>query len=234
MSKKILTLILTLIFASNFFSSDVFAATDAEKAAKKEAKLQKKREKELAKAAKQSHFEKVVTWAKAGDVQAQIILAYAYRTGQRVRTTSYKDSDKWKAKAAEKNLNLVKTFIPSEYGKKTVPLPRMFGLAALHAHLRDYPEASDEDAIRWAEMGAFEKDSLSLAYLGSAYYTGRGVQQNFQIAIDYLKKAGDEPIALQLLSDAYEKGNGVEKDSIKSKFYTDYLNLVVNKKKKLG
>ena len=41
-----------------------------------------------------------------------------------------------------------------------------------------------------------------------------------------MKKAKDEPIALSLLSDAYAKGNGVDKDLNKSKFYADYLESV--------
>ena len=34
------------------------------------------------------------------------------------------------------------------------------------------------------------------------------------------------PIALYLLSDAYAKGNGVDKDLEKSKFYADYLEMI--------
>ncbi len=50
------------------------------------------------------------------------------------------------------------------------------------------------------------------------------------MAVDYLKKAGNEPLALKLLSDAYEKGNGVDKDLKKSKIYSDYANLLNQKK----
>ena len=230
MMKKFLILILTFIFTSNFFSGVVFAKSDEEKAAKKEAKLDKKRNKKVSKAAAKANFQKVLEWAENGDIQAQIILAYAYRKGLRVKT-SYKKSDEIRSKIPKQNKHLLETFIPSEYGKKKVELSRMYGLAAYHAHLKDYDNATDSDAIRWAELGAAENDSLSLAYIGSAYYTGRGVAQNYEMAVDYLKRAGDNFLALQLLSDAYEKGNGVDKNLKKSKLYADYLEFLKHKKK---
>ena len=65
-----------------------------------------------------------------------------------------------------------------------------------------------------------------MAVLGSAYYTGRGLRQDYAKALELLKRAGDEPIALALLSDAYANGNGVDKDLEKSRFYADYLKLI--------
>ncbi len=229
MMKKFFILLLTLIFTTNFFGGTVFAKSEEEKAAKKEAKLDKKRAKQILKAAGNANFQKVMEWSENGDIQAQIILSYAYRKGERVKT-SYKKSDELREQIAKKNKHLLENFIPSEYGKKKVPLPRMYGLAAYHAHLKDYAEATESDAIRWAELGASENDSLSLAYLGSAYYTGRGVAQNYEMAIDYLKRAGQEQLALQLLSDAYAKGNGVDKDLKKSKLYSDYSDFLKQKK----
>ena len=41
-----------------------------------------------------------------------------------------------------------------------------------------------------------------------------------------MMQAREEPIALYLLSDAYAKGNGVDKDLEKSKFYADYLEMI--------
>lgn len=229
MMKKFFILILTLIFTTNFFCGVASAKSEEEKAAKKEAKLEKKRAKQILKAAGNANIQKVMEWSENGDIQAQIILAYAYRKGERVKT-SYKKSDEIRAKISTKNKHLLENFIPSEYGNKKVPLPRMYGLAAYHAHLKDYAEATENDAIRWAELGASENDSLSLAYLGSAYYTGRGVAQNYTMAIDYLKRAGKEQLALQLLSDAYAKGNGVDKDLKKSKLYADYSDLLKREK----
>ncbi len=227
MMKRFLIFILTLIIASNFFCGETLAKTDEEKAAKKDEKLLKKREKKIDKAAKKNDFQKVIARAEGGDVQAQIILAYAYWTGQRTKK-HFDKSAEWKEKAFAQDEYLTENFIPKKYGKKKIKLAELYGLAAHHAHFKN----RFDDSVFWAEMGAAENNRLSLAYLGAAYYTGRGVGQDYKMAIDFLKRAGDEPLALKLLSDAYEKGNGVEKDLKKSKIYFDYLNLLKQKNAK--
>ena len=231
MWKKILALLLAFMLTANFLSVD--AKTKEEKAAEKKAnqefKLQQKREKELAKAARRTNILKVREWAKNGDVQAQMILSYAYATGQRVDKVP-ELAEQWQGKVAASNADLVKNFIPLEYLNKKVKLPRLYGLAACRSQIGLYVEQNFDDAIRWAELGASEFDTLSFAILGTAYYTGRGYRQDFKKAIEFFKKAGNEPIALKMLSDAYAKGNGVDKDLEKSKFYADYLNAIVQPK----
>ena len=232
MLKKILALLLTFMLATNLLSVS-YAKTDEEKAAEKQAnkefKLQKKREKELAKIARRTNIFQVEDWANNGDVQAQIILSYAYSTGQRVHRDK-KLADEWKSKATASNSELVENFIPLEYLKKEIKLPRLYGLAASRSQVGKYVEKNFDDALRWANLGASENDTLSFAILGSAYYTGRGVRQDYKQAIEFLKKASNEPIALSLLSDAYAKGNGVDQNLERSKFYADYLKSVVQPK----
>lgn len=229
MMKKIITLILTLIFASNFFYTEVSAKTAEEKEKEKEAnaefKEDKKRAKKVSKKMMRENLETVMKLAEEGDIYAQIILIHAYRRSLHVHT-NYVTSDDWRKKAEEQDKNIVESFIPDSYKKKKLKLPLLYGFAAYHAHSQN----NFERAVFWAEMGASENDKFCLAYVGSAYYTGRGVGQDFKMAIDYLKQAGDEQIALQLLSDAYEKGNGVDKDLKKSKLYADYLRLIKSKK----
>lgn len=231
MFKKILALLLTFMLAANFLS--VNAKTKEEKAAEKQANkefdLQKKREKELAKIARKTNILKVEDWANSGDVQAQLILSYAYSTGQRIEGDK-KKAEEWKDKAMSNNADLVENFIPLEYFGKKIKLPRLYGLAACRSQIGQYVDQNFDDALRWANLGASEFDTLSFAILGSAYYTGRGYRQDFKKAIEFLKKAGDEPIALNLLSDAYAKGNGVDKDLEKSKFYADYCKAIVQPK----
>ena len=228
MIKKILALLITFMFSTNFLSIS-HAKTKEERAAEKEANkefdLQKKREKELAKVARRTNILKVEQWAKNGDVQAQLILSYAYSTGQRVDRNK-KSAVELQGKVAATNSDLVKNFIPIEYAYQKVKLPRLYGLAACRSQIGQYVDQNFDDAVRWAELGASEFDTLSFAIIGSAYYTGRGYRQDYKKAIDFLKKAKDEPIALSLLSDAYAKGNGVDKDLNKSKFYADYLESV--------
>lgn len=233
MIKKFLAIMLVFMVAMNFLSPVSYAKTDAEKAAEKEAnkefKLQKKRQKELAKAARRTNILKVQAWANAGDVQAQAILSYAHSTGQRIQKDA-KLSREWKEKATANNADLVENFIPLDYGTSKVKLPRLYGLAACRSQIGKYVEQNFYDAMRWAELGASENDTLSFAILGSAYYTGRGTRQDYKKAIEYLKKAGNEPLALSLLSDAYAKGHGVDRDMAQSQFYSDYLQSVVKPK----
>ncbi|MBQ6975003.1 MAG: sel1 repeat family protein, partial [Selenomonadaceae bacterium] len=231
MLKKFLAILLTFIFATNFLSVSAKTAEEkaAEKQANKEFKLQQKREKELAKIARRTNILKVEQWAEGGDVQAQMILSYAYSTGQRVDRNK-KIAAQWQDKVAAGNEDLVKNFIPLEYLYTKVKLPRLYGLAACRSQIGQYVPQNFDDALRWAELGASEFDTLSFAILGSAYYTGRGVRQDYKKALEFLKKAGDEQIALALLSDAYAKGNGVDKDLEKSKFYADYSKSVVQPK----
>ena len=217
---------LALVLALSF-SSIGLAKTPEEKAAAKEAKLQKKRDKELLKVQRKDNMKKVEEWAEGGDVQAQLILSYAYRTKQRVNKKHRKQLEReWYEKAAAVNPELAEHFIPLEYYKKEAPLERLFGVSACLAQIGEYVEVSIEDAIRWAQLGESEYDELSLAVIGTAYYTGRGFDQDYEKAIEYFKCAGDEPIALYHLSDAYFNGNGVEKDLRRGKFYADYLKLV--------
>lgn len=232
MFKKILALLVAFTVALNFFSV-ACAKTDeekaAEKAANKEFKLKKKREKELAKIHRRTNIFQVEKWANNGDIQAQMILSYAYSTGQRIGHNA-KNAEKWKDTATAGNSDLVENFIPMEYGNKKVNLPRLYGLAACRSQIGQYVEQNFNDAVRWAQLGASENDTLSLAILGSAYYTGRGIRQDYKKAVEFLKKAKDEPIALSLLSDAYEKGNGVDKDLETSRFYSEYLQSIVQPK----
>ena len=224
---------LVFMVSMNFFSPVSYAKTKAEKEeekkANKEFDLQKKREKELAKVARRTNILKVQAWANAGDVQAQVILSYAHYTGQRIDRNT-KLSREWKEKATANNAALVENFIPIDYGTKKIKLPRLYGLAACRSQIGQYVEQNFYDAMRWAELGASENDELSFAILGSAYYTGRGTRQDYKKAIEYLKKAGNEPVALSLLSDAYAKGNGVDRDLARSQFYADYLESVVRPK----
>lgn len=227
MSKKFFALILAFVTAFNFLTVNVAcAATDEEKAAKKEQKEQKKMDKELLKAHRKKNILQVEQWAQGGDLQAQIILYYAYSTGQHVKRNA-ETAEQWKAAVGADNENFLENFIPIAYHKKKkVPLQEFYGFAAAHSQLGEGVPVNYDDAVRWAQLGASENDPLSLAVLGSAYYTGRGLQQDYKKAIEYFKRADEEPIALYLLSDAYANGNGVDKDLDKSKFYADYLKLV--------
>ncbi len=203
--------------------------TPEEKKAEEEAKALEKMQKKLNKAAKKVNASELEQMAESGNVQAQCILSYAYHTGQSVKHDE-ELAKLWQDRAEEENAALVKNFIPPEYGKEKVRLARLFTIAGHRAHLGQYVKQDINEAVMWNEMGAREKDKMAIAYMGSAYYTGRGVKQDYAMAISLLEQAGDEPLALQLLADAWTKGKGVEKDIEKGKLYAEYLKLVTKPK----
>ena len=227
---KKLILMLAFIFTLNFVSvTYADSETLAEKEIKKADKLKNKQEKAVRKAAKKMNIKTVEAWANAGDVQAQMILSYAYQNGLSVDKNSALAAE-WKTRATRTNLEYVKNFMPSEYRGKRIQLAKLYGIAAYRAQVGYYVKPDYESAVSWAELGASEQDTMSLSFLGSAYYTGRGVRQDYNAAMEYFKLSQDEPLTLTLLSDAYAKGHGVEKDLKKSKLYNDYLNLVRQEK----
>ncbi len=218
--------------------------TKEQKEKEKKEKEQDKKDKEMKKAEKEqakeekaetaienpnTHIFKVKQWAEKGDVQAQCILSYAYHTGQRVP----KDPQLaivWQNRAAQQNIPLVKNFLPVEYGKKVIPLERLFSISGRRSHVGKYVKQDVKDAVRWSTLGAEEKDPMGIAYLGAAYYTGRGLPQDYKKALAYATATDKDPLSLHVLIDAYQFGRGVDKDTEKSEWYARYLKMVVEKK----
>lgn len=204
---------------------------EQEQQEKADSKQEKKMDKALVKPAREEAMAQVIAWAEAGDPQAQCILSYAYLTGQRVKKDR-KLALMWQEKAAEQNSQLVKHFISeSDYGKKKLKLPHLFALAGRRAHLGKYVPKDYKAAVRWSQLGAREKDKDACAYLGAAYYTGRGINQDYQKAIEYLRQSDrDNPLALRIFYMAYRDGNGVEKNPELARKCLEYMRLVIEKK----
>jgi len=220
--------------------------TDEEKQKEKEKKEEKKKQKELEKAEKEqakeenapnaienpeSHISMVQKWAQKGDVQAQCIMAYAYVTGQRV-PQDLNMAHVWQNRAAEQNIPLVKNFLPPEYGLEEIPLSKLFAISGRRSHVGQYVKQDVKDAVRWSTLGAEEKEPMAIAYLSSAYYTGRGMPQDYKKALELAKSTDKDPLSLHVLIDAYRYGRGVDKDEEKSEYYARYLKMVVEKNDK--
>lgn len=220
------------------------AKTKEQKEQEKKEKKEKKEDKEMEKAAKEAmkqekaenaienpetHISKVNKWAEAGDAQAQCIMCYAYLTGQRV-PQDLNMAIVWQNRAAAQNLSLVKNFLPLEYERSVIPLERLFAIAGRRSHIGQYVERNVKDAVRWSQLGADEKDTVAIAYIASAYYTGRGIPQDLKKAVEIASTADHDPLALHVLIDAYQFGKGVERDTKKSERYARYLKTVVEKK----
>ena len=110
----------------------------------------RKRAKQIAKQIKKINFKKVQTWAEEGDIQAQFILAYAYRTGERLPHSNYKISDEWKEKIAKQNEFFAEKYMPEYFGRKKLKISELFVLAALQSHFGDYvkPNGVEKDMAR--------------------------------------------------------------------------------------
>ncbi len=219
--------------------------TKEQKEKEKQEKKEKKQDKEIEKAAKElmkaekakdaldnpeTHISMVKKWADDGDVQAQCIMSYAYYTGQRVPRDETMAMI-WQSRAAKQNIPLVKNFIPIEYGKKVVPIERLFALSGRRSHVGRYVDKNVKDAVRWSQMGADEKDIVAIGYMAAAYYTGNGMPQDQKKAVEFAKTAEKDPLSLHILIDAYQFGRGVERDTKKSDRYAKYLKLVIDKKR---
>ena len=208
------------------------------KIAKRIARLKEKQNKEVKKQLKDwenfvasEEIENLKNLAEGGDVQAQCILSYAYLTGQGVkinRGLAYR----WEYEAKRTNKDLVQNFIPVEYYEtKKIPLTTLYAIAGKRAHAGQYVPQDYDEAIRWSKLAASKGDLSAISYLGSAYYTGRGVEQDVDRAIDYFYVTLHEPLSLTLLADAYNRGNGVKKNPDKAKLFEEYLNKVESPKR---
>ena len=216
--------------------------TKEQKEAEKQEKEEKKKEKELKKELKELEKAKkeekkqakpedwpVMKMAMKGNPQAQCIVSYAYLTGQELPKSKV-DALIWENIAAQQNKELVKHFIPPEYGKKKLKLAQVYAIAGRRAHTGQYVEQDYKEAVAWSTMGAEQKNIAAMAYLASAYYTGRGVSQDYKAAILYANQAKKDPLALQVLADAYLYGNGVPQDPERSAHYERYRKMVIEKK----
>jgi len=200
-----------------------------DKEKKKQDKEEQKKEKELKKLTPAMTVEALKTMAEAGEVQAQCLLSYAYLTGQLGLSTDTDMAEYWQDKAYKQNPELVTNFIPVEFGKDKVAMSRLFAISGARSHTGEYGvKQSYEDAVAWNMLGKNFNDKMAIAYLGSAYYTGRGVAQDYKAAVALFYQSSKEPVSLALLSDAYGSGKGVQKNPEKSKMYAEYLKRIVN------
>ena len=71
-----------------------------------------------------------------------------------------------------------------------------------------------EEAVKWLEKSASQKNPGALNSLGICYYNGFGVRQDFEKAVEYFKSSSDygDSWAFLNLAVCYEKGKGVKKD----------------------
>lgn len=168
--------------------------------------------------------------AEAGNADAQGRLGEMYQTGRGV-DTDYEKALYWLQKAAdqgnaraylnlgliyknglgvEKNDEKAKASFEAAAKGGDFKAPRYLGLYAQAA-------GDDEKAASWFKDAAEKGDITSQYYLGQAYEQGRGVKQDYTLAMQWYEKSasrGDHVASDGMVGMAglYEKGLGVDKD----------------------
>ena len=141
---------------------------------------------------KAKKYEKaVIYWsraAKAGDIEAQLNLAFMYQKGRDIEKDS-KKSLYWYRKAADAG----NTEAQIKLGGMLSPLA----------------------ALKWYRKAADAGSADAQQAMGSMYQSGRGVLKDEEKALNWYKKAArnNNFLAQKLVAEAYEKGLGVEKDN---------------------
>ncbi|SDP60566.1 tetratricopeptide repeat protein [Selenomonas ruminantium] len=199
-----------------------------DKAARKARKEEKKKQAQLLQAYRKYDFQQVQAWAEQNDPEAMFIVAYACRTGQQVPRDAGQAAS-WQQKAARANGELAKVYASPAYTKKTLPLCRLYAMAGRRAHTGDVVRQSYDKAVRWSQLGAREGDPAAIAYIGSAYYTGRGLPKDEKRAITYFERAPHDPLSVRLLADAYKNGHGVKRNQEKGEEYETFLRIAQDK-----
>ena len=94
-------------------------------------------------------------------------------------------------------------------------------ILVLLAFAPSFEAAAEEITIEQAEVRANEGDVQAQFLLGVAYLQGRGVQQDYDAAAKWFRKAADQkmPEAQANLAVFYMNGWGVERDLKKALFW---------------
>ena len=151
---------------------------------------------------KQEKIEELQKLAEQGDVEAQKDLAILYLQGGSGFKRDVEKYLEWMTKAAEQG----------DAGAQ-FNLGMSFGM--------DYNEVpkNQELSAKWFGRAADQGYALAFWYIGDCYYSGKGVPQNYELAIAWLKKAAegdchsvDTRNAQCRLGEIYEHGYGVDVD----------------------
>ena len=146
--------------------------------------------------------DEIISLAKSGEVDYQILLGYYYLYGKEGVSQDFDKAFYWFNAAAKK----VQT--DNEH----------YNVLVFHLGLCYYDGLGTEEnynqAVRWFKLGANRGDALSQYYLGLCYYDGLGVEEDAKKALEwYLKSAEQDCLMAQCsLGVLYLNGDGVPKD----------------------
>ncbi|MBI1890220.1 MAG: sel1 repeat family protein [Burkholderiales bacterium] len=134
----------------------------------------------------------VLSKAQAGDVQAQVRIAGAYRSGKGAPRDP-NEALKWYRSAAEQGDAESQTIIATSY----------------------LSERKFEEAFPWYEKAAAQNQPFATHTLAYLYETGSGVEKDSKKALDLYAKAAElgSPEAMFKLGVMYGEGNVTERDT---------------------
>ncbi len=141
--------------------------------------------------------------AEQGLAHAQLSLGFDYLNGRSVE----KDSSQavvWYRKAADQNYTMAAEFM---LGSHLLPLAPRRAAGLCRRETKWFQKA--------AEQGSWEAQRCELA---RAYAKGRGVPQDYALAVQWWRKAADQGFARSqfALGELYAQGDGVPKDNVQA------------------
>jgi TPR repeat protein len=171
--------------------------------------------------------------AEHGDVDAQVRLSVAYRTGQ---GTAQNDARAvhWARCAAEQGNDRGQALLASAYAEGRGVARDAVAAAGWYRRSAEQGNAiaqrqlaiayingegvqrSADEAAKWYQAAAEQGDIVAQIGLGASYYGGDGVVQNYAEAAKWYERAAayGDPNAQGRLADMYARGIGVSHDKI--------------------
>ena len=138
--------------------------------------------------------------AQNGHAEAQFELFRCYYLGEGGTTKNYQEAAQWLIQSANNNFNRAQGILGECYlfGSRTLCIEKNYSLA-----------------IELLTKSSQNDNAPSLAMLGYAYLTGKGVDINYHKATILLRSASErkEPMAQYLLGECYFNGWGLKKDN---------------------
>ena len=133
--------------------------------------------------------------ANQGYPEAEMKLGVMYCEGKLVQQ-NYTESARLLRSAGKHGVKAAYDYLDLMYNKKLIRPP------------------DDEEWVRYSKSQAEKGEYWAMNNLGGAYRTGRGVKQDYGLAIQWFTKAvqGGNTSAMRSLGDMYLKGQGVAKD----------------------
>lgn len=150
----------------------------------------------------EKNIEEAIKWfqkaAEQGNGFAQYELGYIYMRGDGV-DINLAESIKWFRKADEQDIHGAMAGMLGCYGR--------------------YIQVDVENAIKWIQECAKQRDAYAQLALGICYANGKGVEKNAEEAARWYQEAAEQGLvlAMLLLRDCYQKGKGVEQNFTEAK-----------------